>query len=703
MYRRAVNISILLILVITFLSFYPSLKNGFVNWDDNEYVIENSSIHSLSLKNLKNIFSSFCLGNYHPVTMTSYALEYQFFKLNPFAYHCTNLFIHLLNSLLVFWLILILSGNIFVSFLTAVLFGVHPLHVESVAWISERKDVLYSFFSLSAIISYLYFFKKSAGKYYYLSIILFVLSLLSKSMAVTLPLLLLLMDYLMRRRPTISIFKEKIPYFALSFLFGIIAILGVFQTGAVRNENIINFTDKIMLKSYSIIFYLNKIFVPIKLASLYPFPQTAHATFYLYYAIVLVILLVAIIFSARFTRKIIFGSSFFLVAIFPALQFIPNGEILVADRYTYISSIGIFYLIAEGFYWLYSKKAKYYTLKKWLILIILLIGVSFLAFLTWNRCKIWKDGVSLWTDVLSKYPNVKTAYNNRGMALLENGEYKKAQADFNKSVNAPEGRYKSTSGKRLLYYNLNMSSLYNSEGKYTQAIELLEKAIKEDPQQEYKYYNNLAASYSFLGNQEKAIQLLETAIERNNNVTDKAENCYNLGLIYENLGNYAEAIKFFEESIKFDDCQAQAYYGLGRIYHENNIKKAMAYYEKAIKRDPAKEYFYNDLAVAAFTLNNYRKTISLCKKAIKINPSYADAYVNLGNAYLAISDTKKAALFFNKAISINSNLGVAYNNLALVYYYEKNYDLALKHYKKAIELGYKVSPILFNLLRPYIK
>ena len=224
-----ITLCLCLILLIVFGAFLPSLKNGFVNWDDDCYVLNSSSISSsISASNLKSIFTSFSVGHYQPLTILSYAFDYQLFKLNPYYYHLTNLILHLLNSLLVFYLIYLLSGNIGVSFITAILFGIHPLHVESVAWISERKDVLYSFFFLLSCIIYLYYLTKERNsKYYLLSLFLFLCSLLSKSMAVTLPLLLLLMDYYLKRKPNKELLLDKIPYFFLTAISCIIVFFGV--------------------------------------------------------------------------------------------------------------------------------------------------------------------------------------------------------------------------------------------------------------------------------------------------------------------------------------------------------------------------------------------------------------------------------------------------------------------------------------------
>lgn len=357
------SLSICIILILTSLFFSSSLKNSFVNIDDDFYVINNPVIKSISIDNIKKIFVSFFMSNYQPLTILSYSLDYHFFKLNPFGYHLTNFIFHLFNCLLVFWLIMLLGKRIFIALIAAVLFGVHPLHVESVAWISERKDVLYAFFFLAAMISYLYYLRTShLSKYYYFSMIFFILSLLSKAMAITLPLVFLLFDYFVPRGNKKLLFVDKIPFFILSFIFGYIAVFAQYSTGAVRQCEVFNIMDKILVVNLAIIFYLSKILVPIKLSCLYPYAiisgEPLALSFLLSSFFVVIIGFVVFLFR-RFSKKVIFSSLFFLITVLPVLQFIPIGMTIVADRYTYIPSIGIFYGIGECLLWFCTKKIKY--------------------------------------------------------------------------------------------------------------------------------------------------------------------------------------------------------------------------------------------------------------------------------------------------------------------------------------------------------
>ena len=256
--RRSLRIFLAsaLILVITFMAFAPCLQNSFVDsWDDNTYVRKNVLIRDLSWRNVTTVFSTFILATYLPVTMLTYMVDYQLVGLKPFGYHLTNLILHLLNCLLVFWLIGLLSRNILVSFITAILFGVHPIHVESVAWISERKDVLYAAFFLLSMICYCYYSRTlKTGKAYWLAVLFFVLSLLSKAMAVTLPFLLLLMDYFRGRKFDRRMILDKIPFLVLALGFGLLGAHG--QAVAARIEPSMY---RVLVPPYAVIFYLGKI------------------------------------------------------------------------------------------------------------------------------------------------------------------------------------------------------------------------------------------------------------------------------------------------------------------------------------------------------------------------------------------------------------------------------------------------------------
>ena len=537
MRNQRIILSLCVVLLVTSFSLLPCIENDFTNWDDDLHVTTNTSIKSLSLNNIKRMFTSFYAVNYMPLTILSYTIEYRFFKLNPHAYHTTNLLLHLFNCMLVFWLIYLLSGKELIGFIVALLFGIHPLHVESVAWISERKDVLYSAFFLGALISYLYYLKKNTSAWYYcLSIFLFILSLLSKAMAMTLPFVLPLFDYISYRKFTKNILLKKIPFFIAAALFGIIAIF----TQPFRQEITYTIFDRILFASYGVLFYINKLILPIKLSCFYPYPEKVDGTFsplFLFSPLLLAALIGTVFFLLRRRRKIIFGSIFFLITILPVLQLLPIGWAIAADRYTYIPSIGIFYIAGEGCYWLYKKKIQDYKTLKGIFSFILIVIIIMLSYSTFHRCQVWKDGVTLWSDVIKNYPTTAMAYNNRGSAYLNQGEFGKAISDY--------GHALKINPNHLIAFD-NLLRAYWTMGMKNEAKTLYKKATETNPNYEGAY-NNLGNVYWKIGKKDDAIALYKMVIEINPN---NAEAHKSLALAYYYKREYSLAVYHLNRAIE---------------------------------------------------------------------------------------------------------------------------------------------------------
>jgi len=686
---------IALILVVTFTTFLPCLKNGFINWDDPQYILKNPVVKDMSWLNVKLAFSHFFVANYQPLTIVSYMFDYRLFGLNPFGYHLVNLILHLLNCIFVFWFIYILTQNKGTALITAILFGVHPLHVESVAWISERKDVLYSLFFLAAMICYVYYLrKKQKMQYYCLSIFLFILSLLSKAMAITLPLALFLIDYFIRRKRDKGAIIDKVPFFALSFIFSFIAVIAQYSAGAVRGGGA-SFFKKIGCASYSFVFYLFKIFIPAKLSCLYAYIDIRNFSLdsiFLYSFFIIFVLLGLLLFSAGYTRKIIFGGLLFTVIIFPTLQFVPIGGTVVADRYIYLASIGIFYLIAEGFVWLFSKKSKFSNIMRPFLIVFLSAAIAIFSILAWNRCKVWKDSISLWSDVLRKYPKgVETVYNNIGNAYNETGEYAKARIMFRQAI-------KINPKFAMAYVNLGNS--YKELGEPEESVAAYKKAIAID-ENSLEAYFNLGNSYKAMGKIAESVNAYKKTIQLDQNFV---EAYYNLGVLYNNSGNKEGAISMFRKAIGIAPFSLPAYSNLVQIYKEQaREQEVILLYEKAIANNL--QYFdaYFFIGNLYSQAGKDKEAVKLFKKAIKINPNAAEGYASIGSSYCSIGKDQEAVFYLKKALRINPGLAAAYNNLAAAYYYLKKYNLAVENCDKAIELGYKVAPKFQELLKPYRK
>jgi hypothetical protein len=423
------------ILIVTFISFYPCLLGGFVNFDDDRYVYRNPMIKELSWQGIGTIFTSTDYAVvYCPLVFLSYAIEYHFFGLRPYGYHVTNLILHLCNCLLVFWFISLLCRDRPTAFITALLFGVHPLRAESVAWITERKDLLYAFFFLWALICYCDRRVRESRIGYAGVVLFFLLSLLSKPTALVLPLVLLLCDYFQGKKIDRRNLSSKLPLFAIAAAFLILGL--VTARGYGRMGPAFTMFDQMFIPPYALLFYLYKSIVPLGLSCLYPFP-VKHGVFlpakFLLSPLALVLLGAIVVRSMRHTKTIAFGSLFFLVTIAPALQFFPTGTAIVADRFTYIPSIGLSFMVAGLVAWLYTKKDKRGAR---LATAALVAVVAAMAVLTWGRCGVWNSSIALWEDTVRKYPDdyVPIAYFNRGIVYSDMGLHEKAVSDFNKAL-----------------------------------------------------------------------------------------------------------------------------------------------------------------------------------------------------------------------------------------------------------------------------
>ncbi len=689
-----ITLCAILISIVTFAAFAPSLKNNFVNWDDDGYVEQNPYIRELSLAGVARIFAPSVYIEesqlYVPLVWLSYAIEYHFFGLNPFTYHLTNLIFHLFNGLLVFWLLFLISRNLFVATWTALLFGIHPLHVELVAWVTERKDVLYAFFFFGTLISYMYFLKKRDLKYYFLSLGLFLLALLSKPLAISLPFVLLLLDYFSSGAINKKSFVEKLPFLIMTVVY-----LWVGRFFPNHLQRVEPFHYRFFFSSYAVLFYLTKVVFPIKLSCLYPFPSTASGglplTFLLSPLPVLLLIATALV-SLRRTRKIAFGFFFFFCAAFPALQFFPTGPSFIADRYMYVASVGVFFLIAELMVWMYQKIPKKHHSGGIIFAIILLMSiVCSLVILTRNRCAVWKDSMTLWNDALSKYPNLNWAHNQRGLLLQEQKDYGGALRDF----------------KALLLYAphdvdayINLGNVYNDMGKSDEAIVAFKQGLKMGAEPDVAYFS-LANTYAKLGNNGTAISFYKKTLELNPN---NAAACYSLGVLYKKMDKKDDAVQMLSRTLEIAPGFLLAYHQLSQLYQEaGKSAEQFALYRQAVVRGVS---FYE----AYYVVGNFyqdagkpREAIPLFQKAIELNAASAEANACLGAAYCAIGKNKDAIIWLKKALATDPKLAVAHNNIAVAYYYQKQYNLALRHCDKAIELGYQVPPKLLELLKPFRK
>jgi tetratricopeptide (TPR) repeat protein len=517
------------------------LQNGFTNWDDPDLLLDNNHIRSLSLKNVAELFATSYggFGGYTPLVFVSYAIEYHFFRLNPKAFHSTNLILHIINSLLVFWLVTIIGSNMWIGFLAAAFFGVHPLHVEAVAWIQGRKDLLFSLFYLSGLVCYGLFLKKKAKKIYYiLSLLFFALSLFSKVAAVSLPLVLLLMEYHMNRKLHKRSIVRAVPFILLSLAFLALALITVGPESAVfqASKEHSSLLHNLGLFFYSFVFYVGKFLIPIRLYARYSAGIGQYAGNVLLSATVFAAAcLILYTIHRRRREAVVFGTTFFFLTLMPTLPFHFVGQ-PYADRYMYLPLFGFLLIFAMFIDPILSEGPK----ESWprtfwsafLAILIILLGIR-----TWNLSKVWRDSVSLWSEVIKNDPRNATAFVNRSNAYLELDQLDKAMADFTQAEKFDPGNPN--------IYN-NRGTVYFKRGEYDNALRDYNRAIALNPRYYNGYYNR-GTLWGRLGEYEKAVKDYTIALELDSHSYNAR---YYRGVAFKKLNMTDAAIADFEAAYR---------------------------------------------------------------------------------------------------------------------------------------------------------
>ncbi len=573
-------------LILTLIVYLPSFTNGITNWDDNQY-LTNPYVINLSFAGILKTFSVYFAGNYHPLTLLSLGIDHLIGGNSPFMYHFTNLFLHLVNTFLVFLLVKRLTQNNLLAILTFILFGVHTLHVESVAWISERKDVLYSCFYLVALTIYTTYASNRKSLYYWLSLLFFLISLLAKGQAVVLAAVLPLIDYVKGRKWfSLKVLLEKGPFLLLSLIFGWVAFR------AQESVNAINFIyfplpERVAFASFGLAQYLIKCILPLGLSALYPYPlilsNGSIPSFYWLYIFSLPVFLTGSYFLFKRSKIYVFGLSMFFLNLLPLLQLIPIGGAIMADRYFYIPSVGLLLCFAFGLLEIRNQRIRY-TLA--LLFILIFSSLSF------SRCMVWKDSMTLWNDVISKYNYSSVAYLKRGVVYSDLGQWEKSIADYSDAIGINPKYIDACSHRGVAYANL---------GQYDKAIADFSSVIGIDPNFTMSYYNR-GIVYGNLQQYDKAIDDFSSAIGIDPNFTDAN---YNRGVAYAKLGQWDKAIADYSRVIEISPNYSDAYFNRGVVYDKlGQWDKAIADYSKVLEIDPNNTMAYTNRQNAYMKLNS---------------------------------------------------------------------------------------------------
>lgn len=595
-----------------------SIGYDFVRWDDGMLVYENPAIREISPSSLKRIFTTYDPELYIPLTFLSYQIDYQIGGQAATVYHTTNIIFHTLNAILVMWFTYLLIKKKWIALLCGFLFAIHPLHTEAVEWVSARKDLLSTFFFLWSIIGYLYWRDRGWNKFLFASLAAFTLGLLSKVMIITLPVILLLLDYLEGRQLwKWEVLKEKIPYFGLSVLFGLIGIFG--KTGVIQSSTL---SAKILMACKSAVFYLQQIVWPTSFSLLYPYTKTIVITSPDFFIPILVIIALSIFawYSRRWGRTVVFGFLFYIITVAPTfLNFAKGGEMDVyfaSDRYAYIPSIGIFLVIAWLLYHMtdlfsYSSDHEESEIKNQKSTIVFgimtTIIVCICVLLSYKQSLVWANTETLFENVLAQYPDSShVAHNNLGNVYRLRGDFQKAVSEYEQAI-AIRPHAKTLS---------NLGVVYRRLAQYDQAFKTYEEALKIDP------------------------------------VSKEAH--YGLGLVYMAQKRNAEAQKEFETALRIDPKYEEAYTNLGASFvAQGKIAEGIDAYEKAIEINPYFPDAHYNLAVALTESKETTRAIEEYEAVVRMVPTFIPARINLGLLYFQVGRREESKTQFREILNID--------------------------------------------------
>jgi tetratricopeptide (TPR) repeat protein len=562
---------ILLIVIAVIAAYYKLFHAGFMSWDDGAYVTHNSDIRSFRWENIHSWFSQFYVGNYHPLTMVSYAADFMIGGNDPFIYHLINMLLHAANAVLVFAFVSRLKKDVKVALFVALLFALHPVQTESVSWIAERKNVLYGFFFLVTLYQYAVYTEDRKKWRYLVVVFAGIASMLSKPAAVTLPLSLFAVDiWLQRPFKDRRVWIEKIPLLVSAIVFGMVAVNAQQEGEFLNLHPEYSWLDTVVFAGYAYVQYLVHLLVPVKLSVLYPYPQSVGLIHLLYTLIAVLILALGVVAWRRRWLMLCGGIVFYTVNIAIVLQFVQFGEVLMADRYLYIAGIGVWMPLVWYLYQLMQKNAATAALG---LAVVIIFGC------TWTRNDIWLSELAFWQAIADEFPESSVAQSSLGGVYMEQGDNVEALRHIDRALSIDDHNYKA-------WYN--RGSLLLKGKDMDHALDALNRCIA---------------------------------------ISGYPKAMFTRALIYEQTGRPVDALKDIDKVLDAEPDNARAYYIKGRcLEQQGQLHGAIRYYDLAIQNDENEPLYDTQKAVAEAKLGQTAQALNDLNVAIGKNENFAGAW-----------------------------------------------------------------------------
>ena len=718
------DILVSLFLIIATLAVYWQIENfDFVNFDDGKYIYENRHVQEgLTLKSITWAFTTFHASNWHPLTWLSHMLDFQFYGINPGWHHLTNLLFHIANTLLLFFVFRKMTGDLWQSAFIAALFALHPLHVESVVWVSERKDVLSTFFWMVTMWSYIWYVENPVVYRYILVFLFFTLGLMSKPMLVTLPFVLLLLDFYplnrfkfqpsdgsassQQRSNTLRLILEKTPLFVLVAISSAITFYAQKKGGALTSLEIYPFKVRIANALVSYVTYIEKMIYPSKLAFLYPHPGMLPWWKISGACLLLLSISFLAIRVAKQSPYFAMGWLWYLGTLVPVIGLIQVGLQSMADRYTYVPLIGIFIIVAWGA----PELVKQWKYRKLWLTTLATVSLTILMVMTWKQVGYWKNGITLFEHALKITSNNYVSHNNLGLALEEQGRTAEAidhylqalriKPDLKEAHNnlglalEKQGRTEEAVDHYLQALRIkpdyaeahfNLGIALKNEGRTEEAIDHYLQALQIKPDYAEAHYNIGNVLYM----QKRIEEAISHYLQALRIKPDYAEAHNNLGLALKDLGRTDEAIDHYLQALRIKPDYEKAQYNLNEVLAfsreiHGNIDKI----ENALKYEP-NDPFLNYILGNMYRINgNVDKAIEYYQKALSFEPEFIEAMYHLAKLFIIKMEYEKALSLYQKMIGILPNHEAVYYNIACIYAMQSKPEKSISWLKKAVENGF---------------
>ncbi|MGE5551950.1 MAG: tetratricopeptide repeat protein [Bacteroidota bacterium] len=624
------SVMILILAAAVAATHWPALSAQALSFDDSQYLTENPLVQNPSWASVRRFFvevlePSTVKGYYQPLTMISLMIDYAMGghvnNLRPF--HVTNLLLHILNTALIALLLYQLFGRLVTAVMAGLLFGLHPMTIEPISWLTERKTLLAAFFVLWSAFFYLGAVRQKRLKWYYLSYFTYTLALMSKPTSVPLPLLFLCLDFWPLKRLDRHAIMEKIPFFAIGIVSAVITFISQDRTAVTILPGESGLRRTVLVVCYDLMFYLSKIVRPVNLTSYYPTPRPFDLSNQIIMTSVIFssVLLLGLFISLRWTRALFVGWFAFFLHILPTLGIIGFTNVIAADKYAYLPAFGLLLPIAsllERLWRVGLRRKGLVSLRVGLLILVTILCVSE-AKASRRYYPHWRDSVTLYRHMLSLAPDVATLHSGLGLALEKRGDVQAAMIHYKESIRlAPE--------QSEVYMDLGLALM--GRGKYDEAMRYCLEAARLRP----------ADAKPWVG----------------------------IGLVYAELGRYDEALTCYEKALKLQPTQAEAYNNIGVIFlDQGEIEKAVINYEAALRFRPSFNIARINLAVALAGLGRYEAAKAECIKALRLEPESAQAHFCLANLHLACRENDKAIAHYREAIRFDPKMADVHGYLGV--------------------------------------